>query len=396
MEAKLLAEFGNRVKVPVLSLYGPSNISSSISSNSYITNPFLIQISQDETLQFKGMVSIVQAFKWRDIILLHDVKDFETEMIKYATNLFQEKNINIAYTIEIGTTNTDELMIEKLHKLTSIEANKVFIVHISSVDLLSRLLLNAKKLGFMNEGYAWLMTLTTMNLLHHVDFKLIQGVIGFKPYIPKSKQYIFNMEVLTKSSIYGIWAYDSTWALAEAVERVKLKFNKGNKPLIVFPKYSSLLLNEIFKTRFMGLSGEVQFINGKLLSVSDRFELVNVIGKVKRRVGFWRSTSGKESFRGRSLEAIIWPGGSTIIPKSRFMSVTNLRIGVPLKEGFKELVRVDYDPYSNEVINITGFCIDVFEAAVKYLPYTVKYKFIPFKNADYDELIYQVYHQVCF
>lgn len=77
-----------------------------------------------------------------------------------------------------------------------------------------------------------------------------------------------------------------------------------------------------------------------------------------------------------------------------------LRIGVPVKLGFKELVGVHHDLQTNKTY-VTGFCIDVFKAVIEALPYKVHYEFIPFEDANgnmagtYNELVYQVHLQVC-
>ena len=85
------------------------------------------------------------------------------------------------------------------------------------------------------------------------------------------------------------------------------------------------------------------------------------------------------------------------------MQATNskkLRIGVPLS-AFKELVHVENDLQKNTT-TVTGFCIDVFNAAIDSLklPYEVHYEFLPFVDATgkragtYSDLIYQIYLQV--
>ncbi|RZC93946.1 hypothetical protein C5167_016638, partial [Papaver somniferum] len=74
-----------------------------------------------------------------------------------------------------------------------------------------------------------------------------------------------------------------------------------------------------------------------------------------------------------------------------------LRIGVPLRSSYTEFVKVTRNPSSNDSVDVTGYCIDVFIAAIGMLPYAVPYEFIPFQNANhtaagtYNDLIYQVY-----
>ncbi|KAJ4719193.1 Glutamate receptor [Melia azedarach] len=92
------------------------------------------------------------------------------------------------------------------------------------------------------------------------------------------------------------------------------------------------------------------------------------------------------------LETIIWPGGgSAAIPRG---SGKMIRIGVPVKSGFRELVNVVHDSQTN-AMTIDGFCIDVFKTALDSLTYEVAYEFVPIDNANrsYNDLVYQVYLQ---
>lgn len=430
MEAISLAEIGNKAKVPIISLFDHSSLPS---SNKY---PFLVHSTQDETSQFKGIVALVEAFNWEDVTLIYGDSDFERDVVSYMIDSLQDGNVHITSKCVITASDTDEKIIKELYKLMSLQTT-VFIVHISQAPL-SKLLINAKNLGMMSKGYAWFMSATTMNLLHFADdysvFQSMQGVVGLKSYVPASKDldnlssrlrrkfYIEypNMEVI-ESSTYGIWAYDSIWALAEAVERTKVKVPRRSTSTKLkirlnlldfdtskFTNYGSILLKEMSQTRMRGLSGEFVFENGRRMS-SGTFEIVNVIGKGERRVGLWSAKESTEyPHRERNLlttnnlEAILWPGGTTTLPKGRLMKRMNgikLKIGVPMKTGFKELVRVDYDLHSNAT-HVTGFCIDVFRAAIELLPYQVEYQFMPFVNSSglsagtYNDLVHQVYLQV--
>jgi hypothetical protein len=58
-------------------------------------------------------------------------------------------------------------------------------------------------------------------------------------------------------------------------------------------------------------------------------------------------------------------------------------------------VAVTKDPSSNTT-KVTGYCIDVFDAVVKALPYALPYEYIPhaMPAGTYDDLAYQVYLKV--
>ena len=101
------------------------------------------------------------------------------------------------------------------------------------------------------------------------------------------------------------------------------------------------------------------------------------------------------------VSTVIFPGDTTVVPKGWEIPTNEkkLKIGVPVKSGFSELVAVTKDPGSNTT-KFTGFCIDVFDAVVRALPYALPYEYIPFANSDgesagtYNDLAYQVYLKV--
>ncbi|XP_048332789.1 glutamate receptor 1.2 [Ziziphus jujuba] len=403
-EAKFLAELGDKAEVPVISLSEPS---SCLPFGKY---PFFIQSTQDvETCQFKGIAAMVNAFKWRDVILIYEDTDFGRDILPYMVDSIHENGINITYKSAISDSCTDDNVVEELHKLMELQT-KMFIVHMSKV-LVSKLLINAEGLGMMSEGYAWFLTATTMNLFTSVDPSVIasmQGLVGLKSYIPESK-HLHNLTLrLTRKfsieepnikvrepSAFGIWAYDSTWALAEAFEK-----KKDYNELSLRMKHGSLLVEEILRSRFTGLSGDFQLVNGKL--VSNSFEIVNVRSNGEiRRVGFWSCT--EEASRRRHLSSVddlevpvIWPGGSMTIPKGRSLISTSemkLKVGVPSNNGFRELVSWIKDPQSNRIAP-SGFCVDVFMDAIQTLPYPVQVEFVAFEGR-YDDLIYGLYLGYC-
>ena len=135
-----------------------------------------------------------------------------------------------------------------------------------------------------------------------------------------------------------------------------------------------------------------------------------MIGKGERGVGFWtlkngiirklnlaNTNSNIYSTSKDNIGAIEWPGEPTYVPKGWVLPVNEkkLRIGVPVKDGFSEFVKVTCDTNTNAT-QVTGYCIDVFDAVMNSLPYVVPYEYIPFGTPDgkplgnYNDLIYQV------
>jgi ionotropic glutamate receptor len=218
----------------------------------------------------------------------------------------------------------------------------------------------------------------------------------------------------TNLNIFRIWAYDATIALAMAIEKVgwlNTKFGIAQSG----EKLSEALSN----TRFNGLSGDFNVVDGKLQAST--FEIINMIGDGEKRVGFWTMNKGLAknldtkglisnnsiySSSKNDLGSIIWPGDVYSIPKGwEIPSIgKKLRIGVPIKNGdnYTELLRVTYDHNTNQT-QATGFCIDVFKAVVDVLPYALPYEFFRFVKpngemaGNYNDLIAQIYYGViCF
>ncbi|GKE17118.1 glutamate receptor 1.2-like protein, partial [Tanacetum coccineum] len=188
-----------------------------------------------------------------------------------------------------------------------------------------------------------------------------------------------------------IWAHDTIWALAESAERVQ------------FPQNGSLLLNEILKIQFKGMSGDFTLSERKL--ITNGFEIVNAVDLGEKKVGYWTLSKGIRKTHlslndvvpdsGIGVEDVIWSGGSTTNPKGWILPTSNgkkLRIGVRTGLRFKFFVNAVYDNQTN-VTTATGFAVDVFKTCIQALPYEVPYEFIPFANGSYDKLIEKVYNK---
>ncbi|KAJ7958443.1 Glutamate receptor [Quillaja saponaria] len=170
------------------------------------------------------------------------------------------------------------------------------------------------------------------------------------------------------------------------------------------------LLKALLSTRFRGFTRDFIFVNRQLHE--SKFEILNVNGNEARGTGFWTSKNGIIRALGNStkkahsllLETIICPEETSPVPKGWDIPTNGkeLRIGVPVKECFRELVNIKYDLSTNNT-EVPGYSIDVFKAVVDALPYAVQYEFVLFAKSNgesagtYDDLIYHVYSgvQVC-
>ncbi|PWA45598.1 ionotropic glutamate receptor, metazoa, Periplasmic binding protein-like I [Artemisia annua] len=183
-----------------------------------------------------------------------------------------------------------------------------------------------------------------------------------------------------KSIVYALRAYDATSVVVKAIQD-----SKGSSSSIN-------LLQTITHTQLNGVSGNISFIDGKLAQLPT-FSIINVIGRSYREIELWSPAFGFSNFKlsgEGNLDLVYWPGGTQSIPPGRVSRNEGnpLKIGVPAKGAFKQFFNVSYDTEKNETF-VTGFSIQVFEAAVKQLPYSLSYVFIPYYGS-YDDMVAEV------
>lgn len=414
-QTEFIVDIGSKSQIPIISF--------SVTIPSYYSrSPYFIQTTPDDHTQVNAIASIVQAFRWRKVILIHEDTEYGSRLVPPLLDAFQEINTLITYRSAISPFSTDDQIMEELEELVLMKTS-VFIVHMSA-SFGGRFFLKAKQIGMMTEGYVWIVTNGMMNVLESLDPTVInsmEGVLGVRPYIPKTEKldhFItrwkskFIEENPNNGSVemvsFGLWAYDTVWALAMACEKVgemksivaKLERDANAIDLLGMrvSQTGPKLLEEILKSDFEGLAGKFRLINRQL--EPSAFQILNLNGQGGIEIGFWTSEhgitkelnldiEGMHSAWAEDFHGIVWPGGSTTVPKGWVipMNGKKLRIGVPVQDGFSELV------------NVSGYCIDVFKSAIASLTYEIPYEFVPFQSDDgksagsYNDLIDQVYLQ---
>ncbi|KAM3762373.1 hypothetical protein ACB098_01G340000 [Castanea mollissima] len=418
-EARFVIELGRKAQVPIISF------SATCPSLSPSQNPFFIRATHDDSAQVKAIVDIVKAFGWWEIVLIYEDTDYGNGLLPYVLDALQEIDTRVSYRSEIHPSSNNTEISEELNKLKA-NHTRIFLVHMTA-SLGSKLFALAKSAGMMSEGYAWILTEGLSSLLDPMSSKVMdsmQGVLGIRPYLPPSKQLedferkwkrnLTSIRAKSKSitslNFFGLWAYDTIWALAMAVEKASmvhscfLKQNTSNNnvdlaALGIF-EMGTRLRDTILSTTFQGLSGNFHLVKGQL--ERSTFELFNVIGKTERIIGYWTRQRGfSKDLNGTgeraystskdNLKQPIWPGDTTEQP-------SKLRIGVPV--SFNKFVNIKWHSPTDDKPSISGFSIDLFRAVQEALPFPLPHEFIPYMNkhrqmnGTYDQLLYQIKNQV--
>ncbi|TVU40189.1 hypothetical protein EJB05_13640 [Eragrostis curvula] len=320
--------------------------------------------------------------------------------------------------------------------------SRVFVVH-AGPDSGPDVFAVAHSLGMMAGGYVWI---ATDWLAASIDdaaassrlLGLVQGVVTLRPYTPDSaaKRSLVSRflaagrrrngtAAAAGMNAYALFAYDAVWTAARAVDaflRAGGNVSFSADPRLVDANGSALrlsslrvfdqgdqLLQQVTLANFTGVTGRVRFGAADRVLVNPAYEVLNVGGTGVRRVGYWTNATrlsvaepqlvdgGNNASRPQSqqqqqeLYSVIWPGETTAPPRGWVFPNNGkpLRIGVPYRTTYKQFVSKDEGPDG-----VSGYCVDVFKAAVALLPYPVPVSFILFgdgvKNPSYSDLVQKV------
>ncbi|KAH9317200.1 hypothetical protein KI387_018969, partial [Taxus chinensis] len=392
--AEIASSFGDAANVPIVSVVANHK------------TPYLVGMAGSDDLQMKAIAAIVKKFGWRRIIFIHEDNYYGSAAASSLSDALRTVGSRIENRLAIFPTEDMQTIKEKLHKLKIMDA-RVFVARVPS-DLGSNLFREAHGMGMMEAGYAWITTYeftSVWDVLNTSTMASMEGILGVKTHIPNSDQLkdftdrwkrqftLDNPDTNTaKLNMQGLLAYDAVLMIARAIgcleTNASINFLKplviGNSEVKIFQQ-GKQLLHEIIQLR----QGEMNDLT---------YEIVNIVGKSYRVVGYWTNKLPGElsttlaSNGSERLGSVIWPGRSTQVPRDWSISTCDkrLKMGVPVKHGWEEMVTVRFDPDLNKS-TFTGFCIEVFDAVLKELEYPLAYDLVPCADDDsYDKLIHQV------
>ncbi|KAI4350201.1 hypothetical protein L6164_004675 [Bauhinia variegata] len=420
--ARVLSHLAKELLVPLLSF---TALDPTLSPLQY---PYFVQTAPNDMFQMTAIADMVSYFGWREVITIFSDDDQSRNGIMILGDKLAEKRCTVSYKAALppDPTATQSDVTAQLMKVQSMEARVIVLHTFSRTGLL---VFNvAKKLGMMRKGYVWIVTdwlstvLDSNSPLPANISNSIQGVITFRHHTPESKRkqaFMSRWKEISKGSIglnpYGLYAYDSVWIIAHALrlfldQGANFSFSNntnlsGMKEVAIDLGALSVfnggkqLLDNILHTNMTGLTGTVQFGSNRF-PPHPSYDLLNVIAPSYRKIGYWSNYSGlsvttpeklyakpaNRSISNQQLHSVTWPGGTTEKPRGWVFrdNGRQLRIGVPNRVSYQDII-------SQMNGTVQGYCIDVFLAAIKLLPYAVPYKFIPFgdghKNPTYYDLV---------
>ena len=425
--AHVLSHVANELHIPLLSF---TALDPSLSSLQY---PYFVQTAPNDLFQVTAIADMVSYFGWSEVIALYTDDDQSRNGVTALGDKLSERRCKITYKAPLPpdpkANKTD--VVAQLVKIKMMEPRVIVLHTFSRSGLL--VFDVAEELGMTGKGYVWiastwLSTVLDSNApLSAKTAKSIQGALTLRPHTPDSERkraFIARWDKLSNGTIglnpYGLYAYDTVWIIAYALKRLldqggTISFSNNTSLRAVQGETMNFgaltkfdggedLLKNILKTNMAGLTGQVRF-NRDRSAMRPCYDIINVIGNGYKQIGYWSNHSGlsvvspeilhtqnpNQSIANQHLDSVVWPGGTTIKPRGWVFrnDGRELRIGVPNRVSYKNFVS-----RLNGTNVVQGFCIDVFLAAVKLLPYPIPFRFFLFgdghKNPSYTELVNMV------
>ncbi|KAH9662283.1 glutamate receptor 3.6 [Citrus sinensis] len=408
----VVSHVANELQVPLLSFSATDPTLSSLQF------PYFVRTTQSDQYQMAAIAEIVDHYGWREVIAIYVDDDHGRNGIAALGDKLAAKRCRISFKAPLSVEATEDEITDLLVKVALTESRIIVVhTHYNRGPVVFHV---AQYLGMLGTGYVWIATswlstaLDTNSPFPSDVMDDIQGVLTLRTYTPDSvlkRKFISRWRNLTDAktpngyiglNAYGFYAYDTVWLLARAINSFfkqggNLSFSKDSRlseiqghlrldSLRIF-NGGNLLRDSILQANMTGTAGPARFnSHGDLINPA--YEIINVIGTGYRRIGYWSNYSGlsvvppetlyskppNRSSSNQRLYSVIWPGQTTQKPRGWVFpnNGRHLRIGVPNRVSFREFVSVKGSDMTS------GFCIDVFTAAINLLPYAVPYKLIPF------------------
>ena len=429
--AHVLSHLANELTVPMLSF---TALDPTLSPLQF---PFFVQTAPNDLFLMRAIAEMITYYGWSDVVALYNDDDNSRNGVTALGDELEERRCKISYKavlpLDVVITSPAEI-IEELTKIRGMESR---IIVVNTFPNTGKMIFEeAERLGMMEKGYVWIATTWLSSLVDSdlpLDLKSLNGVLTLRLHTPDSRKKRDFVARWKKNktiglNVYGLYAYDTVWIIAQAVKSfleaggnltfshdAKLSNLKGEAlNLSALSRFDEgpQLLDYIMRTKMSGLTGPVQFHRDRSMA-QPSYDIINVVDGGFRQIGYWSNHSGlstvppesfynKPSNRSSSnqhLNSVTWPGGTSVTPRGWVFPNNGklLRIGVPNRASFKDFVsRVNGS--SNH--KVQGYCIDVFEAAVKLLSYPVPHEFIFFgdglQNPNYNDLVNKVANGVDF
>ncbi|CAL5336529.1 unnamed protein product [Camellia sinensis] len=326
--------------------------------------PYFLRTTHSDYFQMYAIADLIEFYGWREVVTIFADNDYRRSGISLLGDALAKKRAKISYKAAFtpGASRND---INDLLVRVNMMESRVYVVHVNPDSDLT-IFFVAKLLRMLTAGYIWIATdwlpsvLDSSESIDPNTMNLLQGIIALHHHTPdsdlkkcfQSRWKNFTYRETSSFNSYVLYAYDSIWLLVRALD---VFFSGGNISFSYDPRLHDINGSTLHLTRLC------TFQEGqKLLQI---FLGMNFTG-----------------LTGLKLQNRGW-----VFPNNE----KPLRILVPNRVSYLEYATKDKGP-----LGVKEYCIDVFEAAVKLLPYAVPHAYKLYgnglRNPSYNNLVNDV------
>lgn len=382
---QLVAQVANQAKVPLIALSPVLTMSSYIPQVSY-----LLDMDLRDSSQAKAISSLIKAQPWNNVTLLYD--DNASSFISSLIPTLEDDGI-VPFTRLVGDIGPD--VSQTLKQLAATKVG-VFVIHVS-ISVAATFFKQAHAMGLISEGRVWIVTARVGNLLSYLEPSAIeegmQGVLVMRSQLPNTEasKKKLRERLMTEDDcrvcgrgmdVYSLWAYDAMRLVAEAVERA---YNTRGQQSNDVGK--QLMDSIVLSARGISISRSAGPNDPQRVATADSFEIVKIVGKAWRRVGYWTprgSLRRTHHMDGKKLGRVVRRLEDGLAAPATDV----VKILVPNKTGYFEFVNRD-----KRTGKFRGFSVELFDKATENFTWETNYS--EYSEPDvvdgyYDDLVDRV------
>ena len=337
-EARYLASFAYRLGISSVSYSATSPDLSNIDNGAF----FRLVPSDENTAS--SIITLFQQYMWKSCIVIYQNDEYGYDGMKLLTQKFREMNIRhldiIKFDMNQQTFQTDlnRTLFDSPSRVVIVWANEK-----STITILNR----ALQEHLIGPDFVWILTTTVaLNYFNQTQKKKLLGILTVEPVQGDFVDARVNRTLLNQAyeiwksyewdtfpgsgnvSSYALFTFDATWLLILSLQKLCSKqvscldFINSSNCFNHQYLHSKQFYDIIKNTAFLGVSGEVKFVNGTPNRIGDIYYIIKNIQSLNTEVSNidyvpvlnWYVGSDKWLHYKNDTDGILWPSGSRDIP----------------------------------------------------------------------------------
>jgi len=403
-ETPVIADFGNRVGIPVVSYAATDpNLSD---QTSY---PAFHRTVPSDNAAALAIVQLFLRYNWSSCVFIYQNDAYGLGGLKAITEAFMNTDLVVQNTVifDIGT----QKMRDNLQHILVRSSTRIVLVWVD-VPYASLVIQSAIDSDVIGPSFMWILSSAIpLDSFNKTSQEKLIGMLTIEPTIANVVHAPTNTTLLNaayaiwqqyepntfpghdKVDNYALFAFDATWTLIQSLQQLCSNLSKNSSSCISFIKsssscfdsdfvHSNLFFNIIDRMKFLGVSGSIEFVPNTTDRIHGNYYFAQNCRLTSNGLQFvpvlnYSNQYGWQEYSGGNV--IVWPGGS-FKPPNGIAKLEGVKLRIGIVESF---------PYTSvQTETLIGYMPEVIERLRERM------KFIPIiqtitmdKNQSYGSLV---------